>query len=144
MSKGLVARASTEVQAPPGAVWDALVDPQQIKRYMPGTDVVSDWMRGSPIVWKGEYEGQRFEDKGTILDLEPGRRLRYSHFSPLSGEPDVPEHYHTVTVELTPGGREGTTAVTLTQDNNDDASARDHAAAFWQQMLDRLKDVVEQ
>jgi hypothetical protein len=44
------------------------------------------------------------------------RRLRYTHFSPLSGEPDVPEHYHTVTVDLTED--EDGTLVALTQDNN--------------------------
>jgi len=143
VSKGLVAEARTEVAAPPAAVWEALVDPGLIKQYMTGTEVVSDWKRGSAIVWKGEYEGRAFEDKGKILEIEPGQRISYSHFSPLTGEPDVPENYHTVTVELSPGGERGPTGVTLTQDNNDDAESRDHSAAFWQDMLDRLKGVVE-
>jgi ABC-type xylose transport system permease subunit len=25
---------------------------------------VTDWKHGSPIVWKGEYEGKEYEDKG--------------------------------------------------------------------------------
>jgi uncharacterized protein YndB with AHSA1/START domain len=143
VSKGLVAEARTEVAAPPDAVWQALVDPRLIKQYMMGTDVVSDWKQGSAIVWKGEYEGKAFEDKGKILEIEPGQRISYSHFSPLTGDPDVPENYHTVTVELTPGAKGGSTGITLTQDNNDDAESRDHSAAFWQDMLDRLKGIVE-
>ena len=55
----------------------------------------------------------------------------------------MPQSYHTVTVELAPGGGDGSTRVTLTQDNNDDAESRDHSAAFWQDMLERLKGLVE-
>ena len=83
-------------------MWQALVDPRMVKQYMMGTEVVSDWKRGSAIVWKGEYEGKTFEDKGKILEIEPGQRISYSHFSPLTGDPDVPENYHTVTVERQP------------------------------------------
>ena len=32
-------------------------------------------------------EGKAYEDKGRILELRPQARLRYSHFSPLSGVP---------------------------------------------------------
>ena len=70
MSRGLVATASTEVQAPPNAVWEALVDPEMVKQYMLGTEVVSDWKKGSPIVWKGEYEGQDVRGQGP----DPGDR----------------------------------------------------------------------
>ncbi len=59
-----------------------------------GTDVVSDWKQGSTIVWKGEYKGKKYEDKGVIFKLEQNQTLQYSHFSPLSGKPDVPENYH--------------------------------------------------
>jgi uncharacterized protein YndB with AHSA1/START domain len=144
MTRGLVATASVDVEAPADTVWAALIDPQTIEQYLPGTEVVSDWKPGSPVVWKGVYEGQPFEDKGVVLEVDPGRRLRYSHFSPLTGKPDLPEHYHTVTLELTPGaGPGGPTRLTLSQDNNPDEEARDHSAAFWGQMLERLKAVLE-
>ena len=141
MPRGLVSTASTAVRAPAARVWEALTDPAQIKQYMLGADVVADWRPGSPIVWKGEYEGRRYEDKGTILDVDPQRVLRYTHYSPLTGKPDRPEHYHTITVELTE--RHGETAVTLSQDNNPDEESRAHTAAFWQAMLDRLKALLE-
>jgi uncharacterized protein YndB with AHSA1/START domain len=144
MSRGFVATASTEIQAPAGAVWDALVDPSMVRKYLLGTEVVSDWKVGSPITWKGEYEGRAYEDRGQILELEPGRRISYSHYSPLSGQPDVPQSYHTVTVELAPGGSTGSTRVTLTQDNNDDTESRDRSATFWGDMLARMKGLLEQ
>ena len=91
MTGNLVAKASTTVNASRATVWKALVDPAAVKQYMFGTTVVSDWKEGSPIVWKGEWKGKKYEDKGVILAIEPGRMLRYTHFSPLGGLPDAPE-----------------------------------------------------
>ena len=81
-----------------------------------GTTVTTDWLEGSEIRWKGEWKGRAYEDKGTILAIVPFRRLVYTHFSPLSGQPDVLDSYHTVTIALVPDGQR--TEVTLTQDNN--------------------------
>jgi len=106
-----------------------------------GTDVVSNWKQGSPVVWKGDYQGKKYEDKGVILKLEPGRTLQYSHFSPLSGKPDVPENYHTVTMELSEQG--ATTTLSLSQDNNPTEESREHTAKFWQGMLETLKKLLE-
>src|SRR2546427_90916 len=83
---------ATTINAPLARVWDTLVDPEAIRRYMFGTTVVSDWKEGGPIVWKGEWKGKAYEDKGVILRLEPERILQYSHFSPQSGLPDTPEN----------------------------------------------------
>src|SRR5690242_4971014 len=112
----MLAKAYTTINAPPAKVWDALVTPATIKKYMFGTDVTSDWKEGSKITWKGEWEGKSYEDHGKILQLKPGKKIQYSHFSPLTGKPDIPENYHTVTVELSPKGNQ--TDVHLTQDNN--------------------------
>jgi uncharacterized protein YndB with AHSA1/START domain len=120
----LVAKASTAINAPVAEVWDALVDPKKIQQYMFGTNVASDWKKGSPIVWKGEWQGKKYEDKGTILRLERERVLQYSHFSPLSSLPDKPENYHTVTIELSPKGKQ--TIVSLSQDNNATEPEREH------------------
>ena len=100
----VIARASVSVGAPVAKVWDALVNPQTIKQYMFGTTVVSDWKQGSPITWKGEWKGKAYEDKGTILKIQPRRLLQYSHYSALSGLPDTPENHHTVTIELSEEG----------------------------------------
>jgi uncharacterized protein YndB with AHSA1/START domain len=141
MAKGLVAKASTAIAAPVSRVWDALMNPSVIKRYMFGATVISDFKQGSPIVWKGEWKGKPFEDKGVILRIEPQRLLSYSHYSPLSGAPDTPENYHTVTIELAPQGSD--TQVTLTQDNNSTEEARAHSEQNWRSMLESLKRVVE-
>ncbi len=141
MSKGLVAKASITVNVPVIKVWDALVNPETIRQYMFGTSVVSSWREGDPIVWRGEWQGTKYEDKGVILKLEPRRLISYTHFSPLSGLPDTPENYHTVTIELS--GKKAQTIISLTQDNNADEPAREHSEGGWKMMLQSLKKLLE-
>jgi uncharacterized protein YndB with AHSA1/START domain len=141
MMADYVATAETEIDAPRDKVWTALTDPQQIKEYMFGSEVVTDWKQGSPIVWKGEYEGNKYEDKGEIVEIEPERRLKVTHFSPLSGQEDRPENYHTLLYELEERG--GRTRVSLSQDNNASKEAAEHSQANWEKMPAGLKQVAE-
>jgi uncharacterized protein YndB with AHSA1/START domain len=136
-----LAKASVIVNAPAAEVWKALVTPETVKQYMFGATVASEWRPGSPITWKGEWQGKPFEDKGVILAFEPRRRLQYSHFSPLSEQPDRPENYHTVTIDLAEEGPR--TRISLTQDKNPTEEARRHSEANWGTMLAGLKKVVE-
>ena len=142
MAKGQVARASVAINVPISKVWNALVDPEAIKRYMFGATVVSDWREGSSIVWKGEWQGRPYQDKGVILRFKPDRTLEYTHFSPLSGVPDTPENYHTVTCELSTEGNK--TRIVLTQDNNPTEQAREHSERNWNTMLAGLKKFLEE
>ena len=141
MNKNLIAKAAITINAPSSKVWDALVTPAAIKQYMFGTNVVSDWKEGSAIVWKGVWQGKSYEDKGVLLQVKSTRTLQYTHFSPLSGLPDEPCSYHTVTVELS-AQRPGT-RVSLSQDNNLTEQAREHSEKNWGMMLAGLKRFVE-
>lgn len=116
MNDKYVAKATTTINAPRSKVWQALVNPEIIKKYLFNTEVISDWKAGSPILYKGEWEGKAFADKGKILEIEPEKILKSTHWSPLSGVPDSPENYHTVTYALSDRGDK--TEVTITQDNN--------------------------
>jgi uncharacterized protein YndB with AHSA1/START domain len=142
MNKPIVAHAVTTVHASIANVWKALIDPAAIKQYFFGATVSSDWKAGSPITWKGEWQGKPYEDKGVILQVEPRHLLQYTHYSPLSGQPDTPENYHTVTIELCeePDG----TRVSLAQDNNPTEEAREHSEKNWSMMLAGLKKLVEE
>jgi len=121
------ARATITIDGPAERVWAALVTPASIKQYMFGTNVTSRFEPGGPITWKGEWKGKPYEDKGTIKRAEPGRVLEYTHYSPLGGLPDVPENYHTVTIELSE--RSGKTLVTLVQGGSRTDEERQHSEA---------------
>ncbi len=138
---GIVASAEITIAASAADVWGALTDPAQIKEYMFGSTVETDWQPGGSITWSGEYNGQPYQDKGEIITVEPPRRLEVTHFSPMTGADDVPANYHRIAYTLTPSGHG--TLVALTQDNNPDEDAAVHSAQNWQVMLEGLKRHVE-
>jgi uncharacterized protein YndB with AHSA1/START domain len=143
----ITAEATADIDASPSEVWRSLTDPARLKQYYLGAEVETDWQVGSPITFKGDWEGKPYEDKGEILVFEPERKLAYSHFSPMGGKPDAPENYHAV--EVTLDEREGTTRVTLRQSNlkggatDEDRANRDDYEKNWKQMLDGLKKTTE-
>ena len=96
---------------------------------------------GSPITWTGEYDGKQFQDKDEILETVPAERLRVTHFSPFTGQDDVPENYHMLHYRLTDVGE--STRVTLDQSGNDSEEQAAQIPSNWQMMLNQLKDYVE-
>ena len=141
MNNTYIAKAKTTIHAPAAKVWQALVNPEIIKQYLFNTQVISDWKVGSPIIYKGEWEGKPFEDKGEILEIEPEKVLKSTHWSPLSGVPDIPENYHTVTYTLS--GKGDSTDVTITQDNNASEDEKAHSEKNWETVLKGMKDLLE-
>jgi uncharacterized protein YndB with AHSA1/START domain len=137
----LIAKCETIINAPIDKVWEALITPEQIKEYMFGANVKSEWNEGSSITWSGDWQGTHYEDKGTILQLIPYTRLQYTHYSPMGGQPDLPENYHLVTVDLTDKDRQ--TIITLTQGNNRSEEEVVHSRENWDMMLEKMKQVVE-
>lgn len=142
MKQNHIAKASMLINAPIAKVWDAITKPELIKQYLFNTDVVSDWKVGSPIAYRGEWEGKPFEDKGRILKIEPEKTLVSTHWSPLSGVPDSPENYHTITYDLAEKGDK--TEVTITQDHNANQEEKEHSEQNWKAVLVGMKNLLEQ
>ncbi len=142
MARGYEAIKSITIRAPRREVWRALTNPEQVKRYMHGTEMSTDWRQGGPIVWRGEWKGRSYEDKGIVLAVKPMELLSYTHWSPLGGSEDKPENYHTVTYEL--AGDDNETILTLRQDNNPSQEEADKMAQNnWGPVLEGLKETVE-
>jgi len=141
MSNTASTKVTTTINAPASKVWDALTKPDQIKQYMFGTQVTTDWKVGSPITYKGEWKGKAYEDKGKVLEIEPRKRLVSTFWSSLAGLPDKPENYKTVRYELAPEGDR--TKLTVTQDNNASQAEAQEAEQNWNMVLDGIKKLVE-
>ena len=141
MDNKLIARATTTINASASRVWEALTNPKLIAQYLFGAEVISDWKEGSPIIYKGIYEGKTYEDKGRVLKVEPEKLLLITHWSPLSGSPDIPENYHKVSYEL--AVENGSTQLTITQDNNSTEEEQEQNAKFWKMVLDGMKKLLE-
>ncbi|MDP9205735.1 MAG: SRPBCC domain-containing protein [Gemmatimonadota bacterium] len=139
-------RVQTIVNAAPAAVWKALTTVSTLKQFFFGADISTDWTVGSPIRFRGNWKGKPFEDKGDIQAFDAGKRLSFTHWSPLSGMEDRPENYHIVTFELRPAA-DGTEVV-LTQTNQNDAEPltpenRKEYDKNWTMVLNGLKKAVE-
>lgn len=140
-SENQIATAEVTIEAPVSKVWRALINPELIREYMFDTTVTSNWTEGSSITWIGEWEGKTYVDKGEIIKVEPESKLRYTHYSPLTGKEDIPENYHMITIALYE--IEDRTVVFLTQDNNDTVADKEHSEKNWMQILTGLKELLE-
>ena len=141
MPANLVATSTITIDAPADRVWTVITDPAAVKEFMFGADLETDWTEDSPIAWRGEWEGKPYEDKGEILEVDPGRKLVHTHFSPLGGQEDKPENYHTLTWTLE--GQDGATVLTLSQDNNANEDAAEHSKGMWDMLVADVKKIAE-
>jgi uncharacterized protein YndB with AHSA1/START domain len=137
---GQTITAEVEISASPQQVWSALTDPELIRQYFFGSTVETSWEPGTPITWSGEYDGTSYQDKGEVIEVVPDQRLVVTHFSPMTGQDDVPENYHRLTYSLTKEG--DATRLTLEQDNTPEESVDDFQSN-WDTMLGNLKELVE-
>jgi uncharacterized protein YndB with AHSA1/START domain len=135
------AQVTETIDAQLWKVWEALVTPEIIKQYFFGTNTRSDWTVGSKITFSGSWEGKTYEDKGTILANEPGKMLKYSYWSSMSGIEDLPENYVEITYEL--HEKDGKTLITITQDNIPSEKMKEHSTENWKMVLGGLKKLME-
>ena len=141
MNKTFTSKSTIAINAPASKVWDALTKPELIKQYLFGTEVTTDWQVGSPITYKGEWEGKTYEDKGKVLQIEKEKLLVSTFWSSLSGLADIPENYKTVRYELSADDKG--TRLTITQDNNNSQEEADHSGQNWKMVLEGIKKLVE-
>lgn len=150
MDKSLFITNTILVKAPAEKVWDVLTNPEQTKKYMFGCETVSDWKKGSTLLWKMIHEGKEFIPvKGEITDILPGSFLAYTTFDPHSDMPDIPENYLTVTYRLE--GKHGETELIVTQGDYSKVAdgERRYKESYndgegWNPLLVQIKEIAEQ
>jgi uncharacterized protein YndB with AHSA1/START domain len=137
------------ISAPIEKVWDALVNPEQTKKYMFGCEAISDWSNGSDLLWKGIYQGKEMIFvKGIILQIQPGKLLQYTVIDPNSSMPDIPQNYLNVTYELTE--KDGKTCLSVCQDGFENAADGEkrykdvyNNGEGWHPILIEIKKILE-
>jgi uncharacterized protein YndB with AHSA1/START domain len=133
--------ASIVVMAPLEVVWEGLTKPELVKQYFFGTDLVTTWEVGTPIFFRGEWNGAKYEDKGTVKVYEANKTLTYDYYSSMSGDADVPENYALLTYTVEREG-EGT-KVTISQSNVATEEKAEHSKKNWLMVLESLKNLME-
>jgi uncharacterized protein YndB with AHSA1/START domain len=136
------AKLSILIDASKEKVWEALTNPDIVKKYFYGTTLITDWKVGSRIIFRGEWQGKTYEDKGEILEFIPNQKLVYNYWSTMSGLPDKPELYQILTYEL----KEENNGITVSiiQQNLDSEKRMQHAEESWEPVLQGLKKIVEE
>jgi uncharacterized protein YndB with AHSA1/START domain len=132
---------SMTINAPATKVWQALTDPKIVKQYFFGTNLKSDWKKGSPIIWEGAWEGKTYQDTGTILDIDPGKYVKYNYWSSMSGTENKPENYANITYGLSE--KDGKTVLTITQDNIKSKESKEHSEQNWKSVFGKMKEMIE-
>ena len=107
--------STVKILAPAEKVWLALTRPELVKQWQYGSDLLTTWEIGNPIVFRNEWNGEVFEQKGRVLEFTAGVRLKYSLFFPRPDLQDIPEHYFFMTYELSES--EGTTSLLVRQED---------------------------
>lgn len=141
MDKELISKSSIDINASSTKVWEVLVKPEIAKEYFFGAEIVTDWKVGSPITFKGEFNGNKYEEKGVLLNVETNAKLQYSHWSNFDGLPDESENYRTWTFDLIE--KEGTTKLYITEDNIPTEKQKNRSDEFWGEVLKSIKRISE-
>ena len=130
------------ILAPARKVWLALTVPDLVKQWQYGSDLLTRWEPGTPIIFRNEWNGQTFEQKGTVIEFTPESRLKYSLFFPLPDLQDIPEHRFFMTYELTESGK----ATSLLFRQEDPRPSQPNAPSGGEEgpdVLSILKELVE-
>jgi uncharacterized protein YndB with AHSA1/START domain len=145
----LIIENQVTINAPAMKVWDALINPAKTKQYMFGCETVSDWKPGSSLLWRGSHEGKEMIFvKGAVVDIQPGKHLKYTTIDPNSTIDDVSENYLWVTYDL--NERNGKTELIVRQ--GDYATVAEGERRYqesynngegWNPILTEIKKLVE-
>ncbi len=142
MNRKHISQAAILIKADTTKVWQALIDPEIAKSYFFGAKITTNWNIGDEIIFEGEYNGNKYFEKGEILNVEEHVRLQYSHWSNLENLPDIPENYRIWTFNLAEA--QGGTKLTVTEDNIPSEHQKQRSDEFWQGVLSTIKSLTSE
>jgi uncharacterized protein YndB with AHSA1/START domain len=122
-------------------VWDALINPEKIRQYFTGAEIVTDWQIGSEIIFIHNYEEKEFKNKGVILHIDPNHLLSYTYWTAFSNTEDKPENYTTITFALAEINNK--IKLTLTQTNFKNEEWYQGLEIGWDTVLAKIKEIGE-
>lgn len=132
------------IHAAPSLVWKTLTEPALMKQWMGDAemeiDIQTNWQVNEAIVISG-FHHLKFENKGTILQFEPGKLLRYNILSSLSRVPEIPENYTIFEFTLSP--IDNHTSLTLVITNFPTETIYRHLDFYWRTTIELIKNCVE-
>lgn len=138
----MAANISTIVlNAPVEKVWNALTKPELVKQWQYRSDLMTDWKVGNEIRFRNEWEGQVFEQWGTILEVVPNQKIKYSLFFPRPELEDKPENYFIMSYVLSEENQK--TKLEIIQEDNRPGAVQEEPQGEENPILQGLKAIIE-
>ncbi|OMQ12461.1 SRPBCC family protein [[Flexibacter] sp. ATCC 35103] len=129
------------LDAPIEKVWNTLTKPELVKQWQYGSDLITDWKIGNEIRFKNEWEGQVFEQWGTVLDVVPNKKIKYSLFFPRPELEDKPENYFIMSYILSEENQK--IKLEIIQEDNRPGAVQEEPQGEENPILQGLKALIE-
>lgn len=142
LNKTLSVTHSIEIEATPASVWDVLINPEKIKRYLFGTETISDWKKGGSLIFQVEYENTKYRDHGIIREIIPEKELQYTYLSEWSGLEDIPENHSLITFTISQTIKN--VVLKLIQTGYEDGEAMNKSKQTWTLIMEEMKTMAEE
>lgn len=98
---GLIYHQTVIILAPITKVWDALTNPDTTPKYISGCQMISNFEKESPVIWRS-IKNHIDHVTGKVIECEPQKHLSFTAFDPSAGYIDDPVNYLTTTYSLFP------------------------------------------
>jgi uncharacterized protein YndB with AHSA1/START domain len=122
-------------------VWEALTNPEKVKLWQFGSDLITTWEVGSDIKFVTEWEGQVFQQWGKVLEIDYLKKISYSLFAPRPDLEDKPENYFIMNYILT--DKKGFTFLEIIQVDNRQNAIQEPPQGEENPVLQMLKNLIE-
>lgn len=133
--------STIKITASPQKVWEALTQPEQVKLWQYGSELITDWKAGNEIRFKTVWEGTLFEQWGKVLEVNEYQKIRYSLFAPRPGLEDKPENYFIMNYVLTDEG--SLTKLEIIQEDKRPGAVQEAPQGEENPLLQVLKKIAE-
>jgi uncharacterized protein YndB with AHSA1/START domain len=129
----------TFIRTTPEKLWEALTDPDFIRRYWFGTTVECSWKKGAP--WRMTRPDGSLTDTGEILEIDPPRRMviRWQNEWKPEFKAEGPSR---CTIEIEPADRAVKLTITHEIERRESGLIR-AVSDGWPRILSNLKSLLE-
>ena len=129
------------LNAPIEKVWNTLTLPELVKQWQYGSDLITNWKIGSEIRFRNEWEGQVFEQWGTVLEVIPNQKVKYSLFFPRPELEDKPENYFIMSYVLSEENNK--VKLEIIQEDNRPGAVQEEPQGEENPIIQALKTLIE-
>ncbi|TCZ73479.1 SRPBCC family protein [Flaviaesturariibacter aridisoli] len=133
--------SSIFINASKERVWNVISNPALVKGWQYGSELITSWEPGTPIRFRTPWQGQVFEQWGTVRAFRPHEELSYSLFAPRAGLDDQPENYFVMIYRLEEA--DGGTKLTILQEDGRSVAVQKEPEGEENPVLQALKGLAE-